>query len=515
MDIVERPRSQGNSVAAGGLYVFVGLALLTALVRAGFVPNVNNDEAFYLIIGRQWLHGSLPYVGSFDVKPPGLFAAMAAAEAIFGAKIWAAKAVEIAAVTATSFGLWLIGRRFLGAAAGLVAAVLYIVSSLTLGGTGTPAPLLAAPFTTFGMAITLPSLVDRVGGRLSPLFAAGLLFGIAVTINHSPIFEAGALVLAVLTQRSNPARLRMIGAFAAGFAACPLVFLLLYLAAGHLDALIAAVIRSGAERVAGDNISWTQATLRLLPMMKPIAPVALMSAVVWAECHARRDLAIYPTLRLLAYWFGGALLGVLAVRSMYDHYDLPLLQPLCLASGVFATSVTERISQPIWRWASRVAALTIAVGYTAWNVAPLFLADQSTQQAVQNAAGAIIASGLKPDDRILVVNRGLSVYLATGAEPPTAIFHPQHLLCDFPLATAANPLSDALASAPAFIVVADPNLRMACERDDRHALLDATLARDYCPVAQISGATAGGKPDPLAIYGLRRRFSAKCLPASG
>jgi hypothetical protein len=56
------------------------IALSAAAIRAPFNSNVGVDEAFYLVIGRQRLQGSPPYAGSFDVKPPLLFALMAAAE---------------------------------------------------------------------------------------------------------------------------------------------------------------------------------------------------------------------------------------------------------------------------------------------------------------------------------------------------------------------------------------------------------------------------------------------------
>lgn len=82
--------------------VRAGLASCTILVRLPFAANAGVDEAFYLVVARQWLEGQPPYAGSFDVKPPLLFAAA------FGA------------VFATAFGLYLFGRRFLGELAGPV-----------------------------------------------------------------------------------------------------------------------------------------------------------------------------------------------------------------------------------------------------------------------------------------------------------------------------------------------------------------------------------------------------------
>jgi hypothetical protein len=128
--------------------------------------------------------------------------------AVFGAGIGAAKALEVSAVAVTSFGLWLIGRRYLPRGAGLAAAVLYILFSLTLEGTTAPTSILSAPFTTFGILIGLPSVVDRSRNHTAALFAAGILFGAASTIKQPAVFEAAALAFALLAGRSAAARLR-------------------------------------------------------------------------------------------------------------------------------------------------------------------------------------------------------------------------------------------------------------------------------------------------------------------
>jgi hypothetical protein len=63
-------------------------------------------------------------------------------------------------------------------------------------------------------------------------------------------------------------------------AVCPRAFALLYLVSGHLDALISAVVVSAAARTGGDNVSWAEAVMRILPTAKPILPVAVMAGVI-------------------------------------------------------------------------------------------------------------------------------------------------------------------------------------------------------------------------------------------
>src|SRR5271166_3035452 len=98
------PRRSRTSQCLAALLTIVCFAVL---VRAPFNANVGVDEAFYLVVGRQWLHGTPPYAGAFDVKPTLLFLLMAAAQALLGSGLFAAKALATAAAATTACGLYL------------------------------------------------------------------------------------------------------------------------------------------------------------------------------------------------------------------------------------------------------------------------------------------------------------------------------------------------------------------------------------------------------------------------
>jgi len=89
------------------------------------------------------------------------------------------------------------------------------------------------------------------------------------------------------------------------------------------------------------------------------------------------------------------------------------------------------------------------------------------------------AAGLRKQDRILVIDRNLGVYLASGANPPASIFFPMHLLCDFPFEGAASALAISLESRPAFIIESDPSDGLGCEKPERRALVKSVLADKY------------------------------------
>ncbi len=203
------------------LLAIIGLAIA---IRAPFNANVGVDEAFYLVVGRQWLHGQPPYAGTFDVKPPLLFLLMAASEALFGATLQAAKALSTAAAALTACGLYLFGRRFLGELSGAAACLLYLISALNLGGTFSPAELIMAPFTTFGMLIGAAALLAERRSGVPAFLASGLLFGAGACVKQTALFEAAPFALALLLGGEIRPRWWAFATFAAGFCVVPAAF---------------------------------------------------------------------------------------------------------------------------------------------------------------------------------------------------------------------------------------------------------------------------------------------------
>jgi 4-amino-4-deoxy-L-arabinose transferase-like glycosyltransferase len=481
--------------------------VLVVLVRLPFLYNSGVDEAFYLVVGRQWLDGVPPYAGSFDVKPPLLFGLMAAAEWLFGQNLLAAKALDMAAVAATACGLYMFGRRFTGELAGIAAAVFYIVSTLTLGGTFSPAELLMAPFTTFGVLIGLPAALDRTRPRVPALITAGLCLGAAASIKQTAIFEAVPLALALLWGRSLAKGLQALGTFAAGCCIVPALFALYFLATGHLHALIADVAVSAAGRMNAGYVPWSDAFLRLLFELTLVLPVVIMAGLLWVNRRAFRSGPAYPALKFLAAWTAAALLGVIAGRAMCEFYALTVLQPLCLAAGAYAQYALGSLPNPRRQWIAGLAMVAVVAFYSVSSVAPLVFAGGSGLRAAEAAAALMRQAGQCAGDRIMVVDRDVILYLAAGADPPTPVFHPLQLLCEFPFAGAAAAVSDSLDRRPAFVAVADPALLLDCEMPGRRPMLEARLARDYRLLGRFSSTVTSFKPGSFAVYALMNRVA--------
>ena len=482
------------------LAIMASLAACAVLVRLPFLSDAGTDESFYLVVARQWLEGRPPYANAFDVKPPLLFALMAAAETLFGPSLLAAKALTIASVFATASALYLLGRRSIGELSGVAAALFYIAASLTLSGTFSPAELIMAPFTAFGVLAGLGAAFRPGPARLWLALTAGFLFGAAACVKHTAIFEALPLAVFLFLRRPPGDGLKALAYLAAGFFMVPVGFALLFLAQGHFRAFFRDVVVSAVGRMGTDYVSWSEAVTRIGIELMLLLPLIILGTAAWLFRGALRPPSPDSVLGFLGAWAAGALAGVLAGRAMCDFYMLTVLPPFCLLSGAFIEHGIARSRAKGALWLARAVAFTsvmvfftIVIGYLSHTIDDGAAADK--------AATAMRSAGLRKGDRILVADRDLSVYLTSGANPPTPVFHPLQLLCNFAFEGAANAFSESLKSRPAFLVVADPPFHLTCERPALRALLEATLAEDYRLVGHF-GARTTTRPQTFAVYAL-------------
>jgi 4-amino-4-deoxy-L-arabinose transferase-like glycosyltransferase len=506
---VSAVNGSGRTAAA-----LAGIALLAVLARIPFNNNAGVDEAFYLVVGRQWLNGVPPYSGAFDVKPPLLFLLVAGAEALFGASLAACKALASGAAALTACGLYLYGRRFLGELAGSAAAILYISSTLTVGGTFFSAELLMAPFTTFGVLIGLAALFGRGSGPFPGLLASGLLLGAAACIKQTAIFDAAPLALWLALYSRREERLRALTLFTAGICAVPAAFALYYLAIGHLADMVNAVCLAALARAGVGYVPWSKAFMLLLTGMLALIPLIAMAGGFWAERRPLRTHPTYPSMQFLMAWAACALAGVFVTKAMFVIYILPLLQPLCLAAGGFLQHVLGRIHSRGLRLGLQTTAIATAVFYSWWAVSSLIWAGEGSVKAAEAAAALMAREGKRAEDRVLVVDRDLLVYVAAGAEPAFPIFHPQQLLCGFPAQGAASALSDTMKTSPAFVLVADPPLIRVCEVPERREGIEARLSLDYCELGRFES-TVTGWPGDFVLFGLKKRIRSVAIETCG
>jgi hypothetical protein len=479
-------------VQANAVFAFLGLLIWTALLRLPFWRHSGIDEIFFAVIGREWLHGGLPYVASFDVKPPGLFALFVLTQLIPVGTILPIKLLGCVAVAASSTGLFLIGRKYFSPEVSLFTALLYPFCTLFLSGTDVLSETLQEPFEIFAVLLLL---APSNQWSLRRIAIAGMLLGTAAMIRQPAVFDLAALGLVVFILGGARRYVRVVY-FLAGAAFVPLCFLLYYLVAGHVRELLDATFLGALARQQGDTTPFYLGIFGFFLMQRPMVGLLALTMLLWVHRDLVRQAGLARPVAIIACWLGGSALGVIAVRSMYDHYFLTLIPAMLLLSAVFVFHAGGKLTA----WAGNAApALLLA----AVIVPPLVYVVMSPSipgddlAVEQRAAERLRTDGLVNGDRILVLDGGLPIYLYANATPAVAVFHPEHLLCPFPGA-GADPMVDALASTPKFIVIKRNNTHISCEMPQRVAELERTL-RDRYTLAD----TVRGPDEAFELFRLR------------
>jgi 4-amino-4-deoxy-L-arabinose transferase-like glycosyltransferase len=160
---------------------------VSAATRFAVIPItlINGDEGIYLLISREILDGVLPYQGSFDHKPVGLYYLFALAQLLFGQDVHAIRLLAILACALTAFflALTLMAAVRSGLFAAAMAAVLYGLASLTMGGLATNTEILLNCYFAMALAVFhLARLSERYAPGCSSL--AGLLLGLMFHTNY-------------------------------------------------------------------------------------------------------------------------------------------------------------------------------------------------------------------------------------------------------------------------------------------------------------------------------------------
>src|SRR5271154_6721818 len=478
----------GRSPAALALAVYGAALAWTLLVRLPLWRMDGLDDAFYVEVAHLWTAGVPPYAGAYDVKPPGFFAILAAAQLLLGPSLDSLRTVAAGFDAVTAAALFFLGRRIGAPAVGIFAAILFPVLSELVTSNDAYCPLAALTTLAFLAAFSPLSLMKRAA-------LSGLLIGAAGAVKQTAGFEAVALLVVLLgPPAGRGARVGAALAFLAAAALAPLVFLAFFASHGAAQALIDDALLGALRRPASasEGLSFLGGVGRYFALQKSM--LAIFGLTGLALLRRRALVAASPgaPLGALALWFLMASLSILAQRAIAVTYVGPPLAPGLLLAGLCLTRAAPELGAiPA---AARLAGLALASAALALANPGNDLSFRLESRAFTVAAAAIRASGPAKDDRLYVVNRGAWLYSELEMAPPTIYFYPGHTLCDFRDKGPAL-LAQILATRPRYLVVANRHLRYACEQPDRWTLVDAALTRDYRPLVH-----AAGQSDSYDVY---------------
>lgn len=494
--------------------VVLAIAAFVILVRSpSFPPSViDPDESMFSLMGRELLHGHLPYVAIFDIKPFGLPAAFALAMAVAGQSVFAARLLGTVCIITTALLLrrtaLVIGMR---AGPAFALAILYAAFSTQMDGLATTTEVLLAPFTTAGIFLAFKGRYHaQFRQQLWTIASVGACFGLAIWIKYLPALTA-SLTFAALnlwwlgTRRAHFLRAC---AFAVPFAitcALPTVITaLLYLLLGHWQefwfanfGFMVGYAGQGAP-LHGIRLVAQRAVVELWPLLG-LALAGCYLALRHQSPDGDRTGIIGAML-----WLTAELVAAIMPMHFFPHYFLLVLPPLALLAGFALQHLVTAWVQPAVRtMAAPVVALCIAL-------LPIFAMAQDLTRDWLNLGGpdatrriaALIRSDPDPHPTAWVMSRDpIILYLEARLPLPTRYAFAADLTDEWGWISHAAQMTEVqriLGNHPTFLVLDRHNWPEV--RPEMQTVIEDTIARDYRQV----GEATGGKFD-LILY--RRRVS--------
>ena len=193
----------------GPILFVVTMMVLVALVRVRLsAAPLERDEGEYAYAGQLILRGVPPYELVYNMKFPGTYYAYALILALFGESARGIHLGLLVVDAATTFLLFLLGRRLIGAFGASIAAAAFSVLSVDRGTLGVYAH--ATHFVilpaTAGFLVLLRACESKRAGWF---IAAGVLLGTAVMMTQQAIFfvPLGLAFAVWIEMRAQPRRL--------------------------------------------------------------------------------------------------------------------------------------------------------------------------------------------------------------------------------------------------------------------------------------------------------------------
>jgi len=436
-------------------------------------PILHVDEQFYFAAARGWAHGALPYVDIWDRKPVGLFLIyLLPAQLPFIAGIWAYQLMALASAWGTAMLIASMARRSGLARTGLVAGILYLVWIILAEGQGGQSPVFYNLLVAGAAWLVLEDQPERtIGPRRSRAMLAMLLFGLALQIKTSVLFEGVFFGLWILWRRwrGGDGLLAIIGlgTLMVALALIPTgIAMASYAAAGHFDAWWYANIVSITQR---QPDPFLEQAGNLAGLTAILSPLVAMAVVALLRAGAT------PAQNMIVGWLASAVLAVLLFGSWFDHYGLPVMVPASIAASSVFNGDRRAVTWPT------IALLTAALG------GQILLAEKLWRRGTPNAFARLVTA-IGPGPGCLYVYAGdPMLYAAVPRCTLTRFQFPSHLTRQREAGAIGVDQSDEiariLAARPAVIVDTG---QFRGELPARRAQLMRAIAERYTRVAQVA-----------------------------
>jgi hypothetical protein len=467
-------------------------SLLIMITSIGVIQPVDRDEGAFLVIAREILRGQIPYRDVFDHKAPAIYYVLAGVLALTGhfnpvTQLIVARLVAMAMAVVTAVGLVSIGRRWWGADAGKIAAVLWLVALPTFGGN----QIFTEPFAT-AAAVWSVCVVLRWPGTRGAL-VAGFLVALGSLFKQTALLALPGVAAALLVNGESlgfvwrPLRGTMarLCALAIGMVSPWVVVGAIFAWAGALTPLLSQVLVANLVHYPPDSADVTLSDLQLQITQVALLwsmPMLMISGSLVLRLVGRAPFQFKPSARVLTTAMLASLNLLPLLSHTYPHYWLQGLPWLALLVGAVEAWSTVRsgrghLNNPhrAMLLASALFAIMIVMSSILWIEA---LPHRYGYLQDQVNVGAWIATHTPADARLLVAPAEPEYYYFAGRLPVTPFVYLLQI-------NASNELLSQVTaeiSAERFDVIVwrqDPYPPMSTAYDARIAGMQQTLRAHY------------------------------------
>jgi 4-amino-4-deoxy-L-arabinose transferase-like glycosyltransferase len=303
------------------VFILLSLSLVvSAIARLPVLPITafSGDEGIYLLISREILDGVLPYDGSFEHKPAGLYYLFALAQLLFGQEVYAIRLLAIFATAATAFflAITLMAATGSGLFPAACTAVIYAISSLGMGGLETNSELLLNGYLSAALALYHRA---RLTDQYSPIQGCliGLLLGLMFHTNYLGgflIVGIGVGYLVAVIAKGDFSRHRIdfsknVAVLSAGFLGVSFLLLVPLAVWGDLSAYFGKQIGFLSAYRDSDDISLTTILVKHQPYYPLLFVYMIMACFsIWIIAdirsyrHFRERALLWSLLHSIAAW---------------------------------------------------------------------------------------------------------------------------------------------------------------------------------------------------------------------
>jgi hypothetical protein len=393
---------------------FLLFALVARISTFGDL-NYFQDELFFFYTGQRMHDGLLLYVDIWDRKPPGLFTLYYLIAGISRSVL----AYQIAAwlfVAMTAQVINMIAERLAGRMGAMLAGGLYISLLPLFGGGGGQVAIFYNLLVAIAALLVVGQIERLRNGAIGlPIPLAMACAGLAITFKQTALFEGAFLGGFVLWHYARAgADYRRVAALAFGLAligAAPMLcFAAYYAAIGHFYEFWHAMVLANLHKAYNPG---NDLLIRLGVFALMLAPCLFF--VLASFVRARENPEFHALRYFMAGWLAAAFLGFGIVPNLIDHYALPVLVPLSVASAPFLQR--------------RAIGTICGIGLIGFNLISGHAFDFSARARSRAAMNSLTEEIRKrdPNPRLLVYDGPVYLYALTGSHPPSALALPLHL----------------------------------------------------------------------------------------